>query len=116
MSFLSLVLCVLSCQYAHATRRMQEIAIRNDDDGRDVRYKRRKREGLPDDFFLTYGYRCERQHLFWLRPAFGLLTLAVWQRLFLPGARSLVAATTGCSCSRCATSGMTLTTFKRSSR
>jgi len=42
---------------AHNSRRAEEIGIRNDDDARDVRYKRRKREGLPDDFFLKFGYR-----------------------------------------------------------
>ena len=36
---------------AKALRR-EQISIRNMDDKRDVRYKKRRREGLPEDFFL----------------------------------------------------------------
>lgn len=52
---------------AHAVRNNEEIVIRNDDDARDVRYKRRKREGLPDDFFLTTGYSYDWIFVFQVR-------------------------------------------------
>ena len=54
-------------QVAHAVRNNEEIVIRNDDDARDVRYKRRKREGLPDDFFLTTGYSYDWIFVFQVR-------------------------------------------------
>ena len=43
-------------QVAYQEWRREQISIRNKDDNREVRYKRRKREGVPDDFFKIYGY------------------------------------------------------------
>jgi len=60
-------LMLLLLMFAHSARRAQEIAIRNDDDARDVRFKRRKRDDLPDDFFLTYGYSYDWVFVFEVR-------------------------------------------------
>jgi len=65
VSLYGLMLVLLTL--AHNARRAEEIAIRNDDDARDVRYKRRKREGLPDDFFLKFGYSYDWVFVFKVR-------------------------------------------------
>lgn len=66
-------LMLVLLMFAHGTRRAQEIAIRNDDDARDVRFKRRKREGLSDDFFLQYGYSFDWVFVFQVRNEWDVL-------------------------------------------